>query len=60
MCMSDHHVPKYLLMNFDLQRMNMKKRKNKTKISKKRKTILMSVALLSQKMTMGKRRLKII
>lgn len=38
----------------------MKKRKNKTKISKKRKTILMSVALLSQKTTMGKRRLKII
>lgn len=60
MCMSDHDVPKYHLMNFDLQRMNMKKRKNKTKISKKRKTILMSVALLSQKMTMGKRRLKII
>ena len=48
------------MMNFDLQKMDMTRTKNKTKFPKKRKTILMSVALLSQKMTMGKGRLKII
>ena len=37
------------MMNFDLQKMDMKKRKNKTKFPKKRKTISMSVTLLSQK-----------
>jgi len=47
-------------MKYDLQMMNMKRRKNKFKISKERKTILMSVTLLSQTMTMGKRRLKIV
>ena len=36
----------------------MKKRKNKTKFSKKRQTILVSVTLLSQKATMGKDMLK--
>lgn len=57
MYMNGEHVTRsILMMDFDLQRMTVKK----TKISKKRKMILMSVTLLSQKMAMGNRRLKII
>lgn len=57
MYMNGQHVTRsILMMDFDLQRMTVKK----TKISKKRKMILMSVTLLSQKMAMGNRRLKII
>lgn len=57
MYMNGQHVTRsILMMDFDLQRMTVKK----TKISKKRKMILMSVTLLSQKMAMGNRKLKII
>ena len=38
----------------------MKSMKSKKEISKKKRTILMSATFLSQKMTLGMRRLKII